>query len=458
MKNIIADPGAEKAVLACMLLNTDALQSGLSSLSADCFSQRSYRLIYEAIGRAVADSKPVNRITVRHALQSMGMLSAAGGDDVLLGLTDELPIVSDTLAYIGLVLEYHYRRSVSDLAVKLHSQMRDPGCDLEEVTQQAAEAMENILSTGSSENYRPWTEAWTENWEQLVAGAGDFPEWPWEGLSADIMPLTGDNLIVIAGLSAHGKTTFACQLAYHWCMGDIPVAIMSLEMSTSNLVNKFLQFRSRVSARQALTIASMSAIERTTWDQTQLDKYTQALDALESRESLTIDDNAGLIYWTVLKSRIERLHRQGKARVVIIDYLGLIDLGGTRGMDQAARYREIGKRLKLLAKRLRIDIVICHQINKTAVGQPGKERPVLTDLEFGGEKDADTVLIVNQPGMYLNPSDFKTKDSALDRIPCAGFTEICIAKNRNGPANKVLPFQFDMITGFFKPYEGSYED
>jgi replicative DNA helicase len=96
----------------------------------------------------------------------------------------------------------------------------------------------------------------------------------------------------------------------------------------------------------------------------------------------------------------------------------------------------MSRKIKLIARQLNVPVIIAHQLNRELEKRDDK-RPHLFDLRDSGsiEQDADVVL-------------FLYRDSYYNKIPPnqADVTEIIIAKQRQGEANKIVKVRYDKIT------------
>ena len=109
----------------------------------------------------------------------------------------------------------------------------------------------------------------------------------------------------------------------------------------------------------------------------------------------------------------------------MIDYLQLIEPESRRDSRQE-QVAQISRRLKILARELKIPIVALAQVNRSSEERQD-HRPRLADLRESGslEQDADTVLMLHRPDRY-EPGQRE------------GEIEVIIAKQRNGPTGEVV--------------------
>ena len=143
-----------------------------------------------------------------------------------------------------------------------------------------------------------------------------------------------------------------------------------------------------------------------------------------SKAKLFIDDTAALTP-TELRARTRRLKREHGLDLVIIDYLQLMQVGGSTE-NRATEISEISRSLKALAKELQVPIIALSQLNRSVEQRPDK-RPVMSDLRESGsiEQDADVILFIYRDEVYNPESNDK------------GIAEIIIRKQRNGPIGTV---------------------
>ena len=70
---------AEQAVIGSMLTDQDAVSSAIETLKPEDFYREDNRLIYVAILNLYSRSEPIDIITVKSELESMGKFEQVGG-------------------------------------------------------------------------------------------------------------------------------------------------------------------------------------------------------------------------------------------------------------------------------------------------------------------------------------------------------------------------------------------
>jgi acetyl/propionyl-CoA carboxylase alpha subunit len=142
-----------------------------------------------------------------------------------------------------------------------------------------------------------------------------------------------------------------------------------------------------------------------------------------------IDETPGLTP-TELRARARRVSREHGLGLVVVDYLQLMQVPGTKE-NRATEIAEISRGLKALAKELRVPVIALSQLNR-GVEQRTDKKPVMSDLRESGaiEQDADMILLIYREEVYDKNTNKR------------GMAEIDLAKHRNGETGTfVLTFQ-----------------
>ena len=224
------------------------------------------------------------------------------------------------------------------------------------------------------------------------------------------------DLIILAARPSVGKTAFVLNIARNAAVQyHMPVAFFSLEMPAIQLAKRMMVSETGLSADK---IKGGHKLEPYEW--VQLEQKLKDL----AKAPLYIDDTPSLPVME-FRSKVKRLVKQKGVRLVIVDYLQLMqgpaELRGMREQEVAA----ISRTLKATAKEMNVPIIALSQLSRQAVQRTGaNNRPQLSDLRESGsiEQDADMVIFIHRfdyQGLSENPDDI-------------GKTQIIIAKHRNG--------------------------
>ena len=170
------------------------------------------------------------------------------------------------------------------------------------------------------------------------------------------------------------------------------------------------------------------------WEWKQLDIQLKRL----VKAPIYIDDTPSLPIME-FRSKVKRLVNQKGVKLVVVDYLQLMqgpaELRGMREQEVAA----ISRMLKATAKEMNVPIIALSQLSRQAENRQGSNRrPQLSDLRESGsiEQDADMVIFIHRfdyQGLSEDSSDI-------------GRTQIIIAKHRNGAIGDIeMRFRADEV-------------
>ena len=188
-------------------------------------------------------------------------------------------------------------------------------------------------------------------------------------------------LVVLAARPSVGKTSLMLHFAKHAARLGFPVYISTLEMTGTELGEKFIMSTGNVKPAE---------IAYGNIDWSRFDQAAQDLAGLPiwiNQFSRTLEE---------IVARITQAVKRGACKIAFIDYLGLVQ--DTNNLGGGAKLYQIIARitgtLKALAKRLGIPIVLLSQLNRDQARD--KRSPELYDLRDSGsiEQDADIVIML----------------------------------------------------------------
>lgn len=229
-------------------------------------------------------------------------------------------------------------------------------------------------------------------------------------------------LIVIGGRPAMGKTALAISLARNIAiLNRTSIAYFSLEMSTVQFMNRFLSNVSNVEINHTELYSEK--------EQALLDDAEKIIEDAP----IFLDDTPALSVQE-LRTKASRLVREHQVKLIIIDYLQLMNASGMIYSNREEGVSVITRSLKALAMELNIPIIALSQLNRreNCEGIDGK-RPQLSDLRESRtiEQDADMICFIHRPEYYRIFQDEKGND-------LHGMAEIIVTKNRNGKMGDTL--------------------
>ena len=421
---------AEQAVLGGLLIDALAWDQIGDLIVADDFYRPDHQLIFAALAELIANGKPADVVTASGQLEGSGRLEAAGGLAYLGTLARDTPTAANVRAYAQIVRERSLlRRLISAGRSITAAAFANDGRAARDLVDEAEQQVFRIAeqSTGRRDGAIKVSallprlidkiDAWhtdPNSMRGLPTGFADF-----DRKTGGLRP--GD-LVIVAGRPSMGKTTLAMNIAEYAAVNPgtrSSVAIFSMEMPAEQLLTRMLSSIGGV----PLNGIRSGQISDEDWV-----RVTAATSQL-SEAKIFIDESPSLTP-TELRARARRVAREHGLDLVVVDYLQLMQVPGTKE-NRATEIAEISRGLKALAKELQVPVIALSQLNR-GVEQRTEKKPVMSDLRESGaiEQDADMILLIYREEVY----DKNT--------PKRGIAEIDLAKHRNGEIGMfMLTFQ-----------------
>ena len=437
---------AEQSVLGGLLLDESAWDRVADVVGESDFYRRDNRLIFSAIRAMREGMLPADVVTVSEWLGARSQLEEAGGLAYLGDLARNTPSAANIVAYASIVRERAILRELIRVGGEIASaayqtEGRTAAVLLDEAEQRVFELAERDGRGASSFSVlKDVLDRVVERIDLLfhsdsaITGvATGFTD-----LDDKTSGLQPGDLVIIAGRPSMGKTSFAMNIAEHAAIKEgRPVAIFSMEMPAEQLTMRMLSSLGRIDQQRMRT----GRLDDQDWD-----RLTSAINMLTATP-IYIDDTPALTP-ADLRARCRRLKREHGLGMVVVDYLQLMQVAGTKE-NRTTEISEISRSLKALAKEMSVPVVALSQLNRSLESRTDK-RPVMSDLRESGaiEQDADVILFIYRDEVYHEDSADK------------GKAEIIIGKQRNGPIGRVTLTFLGQHTRFenFAPdsYAGAY--
>ena len=417
---------AEESILSAILLETNTLLEVLEILTPEDFYRTAHQRIFAAMELLFRKAEPVDLITLTNALRESNQLEEIGGAAYLARLVDTVPAAINVAHYARIVREKSSLRRLIAKAGEITQRCYGDSGDFDQVLDFAEGAVFEISENKHRAAFHPLSKIIDINIDALEkrqANRALVTGIPTGYTRLDSMTsgLQGSDLIILAARPAMGKTALALNIARNAAvLGNVAVAIFSLEMSKEQLSMRMLCAEARVDSSRLRS----GFLNPEDWA-----NITDAASAL-SEAPIYIDDSPD-ISATSIRTKSRRLKMDKDLGLIIIDYLQLM-----RGHENTERrdleISDISRSLKLLAKELNVPVVALSQLNRKLEERSDK-RPQLSDLRESGalEQDADVVAFIYRDEVY-------NKD---ENNPNRGVAEVILAKQRNGPTG-VVPLTF----------------
>ncbi len=412
---------AERSLLSSMLRDNNLVAEAVNLVRAEHFYVFGHQKIFEAITKLNDDDgKPADLVTVAEWLTQAKLIDDVGGHAYLAELWDAAPSAAHYRQYAEIVRQKAIVRNLihacNDLQGEAFDQSVNPNELLDSAERRILEIAEMGLTGDTVTLHQAIDEAWKRLDQRKKRGEHEFSGIPTGYLDLDNLTagFQANELIVLAARPSVGKTAFALNIARHVVVEEnLPVLFVSLEQARVELAERLLCCQARVDShrlrRGHLTTDDMSKI--------------MEAGGILSEAPLFIDDTPGQNMLRIA-ANARRLKKRKDLRLVIIDYLQLIDPDDRRESRQE-QVAGISRRLKFLARELKVPVVALAQVNRSSEDRQD-HRPRLSDLRESGaiEQDADTVMMLHRPD-YHEPGQQE------------GLIEVIVAKQRNGPTGDV---------------------
>lgn len=410
---------AEQSLIGGLMLDALAWDKVADIITSEDFYRKDHRLIFSAIASLIDGGSPCDVVTVSEHLDSRSELDDSGGLEYLATLANETAGAANARAYAKILRERATLRALISAGNEMAgSAYTNDGRTAAEVLDDAEKMVFEIADRGTrgKKGFKSLKEilpAAVDRIDTLHQADGDitgistgFNEF--DKLTAGLQP--GD-LIIIAGRPSMGKTALAVNIAENAAIGaKVPTAIFSMEMPAQQLAFRMISSLGRV---------DQSHLRTGNFPDEDWSRINMAVQ-LMSEAPIFIDDTPSLAPGEI-RARARRLHREHGLGLIVVDYLQLMQVPGSKE-NRATEISEISRGLKALAKELECPVIALSQLNRS-VEQRTDRRPIMSDLRESGaiEQDADLIVFIYREEVYNQDT------------PRKGVADIAIAKQRNGP-------------------------
>jgi replicative DNA helicase len=422
----------EEAVLGAIMLEKSAFDTVVEILKPECFYVDANQRIFKAMQGLAQKSQPIDILTVVEELRSKEELEVVGGPYLVTKLTNAVVSAANIEAHSRIILQKFIQRELIRISGEIIGDAYEDSTDVFDLLDDAESKLFEITNNHLRKNFDSIDTVLVktiQRIEDLRHKNEDLTGVPTGFASLDHVTYgwQSTDLIVLAARPSVGKTAFALNLARNAALHPnkpTPVVFFSLEMSSSQLVQRIL------SAESEIWLEKIARGKLEEHEMKQL--YAKGIQRL-AQAPMFIDDTAALNIFE-LRAKCRRLKNKHNIGLIIIDYLQLMSgTGENRNGNREQEISRISRDLKSLAKELQVPIIALSQLSREVEKRKeGNKMPQLSDLRESGaiEQDADLVMFLYRPEYYdITANEFGETNK--------GETHLRIAKHRNGSLENI---------------------
>ena len=422
---------AEKSVLGAVLLDERHLSALLvdEQLRPEHFYMPQHAAVFAAMLDLYNQDRKIDHLTVAEHLQQGGRLEEIGGAAVVEELTAWVPATGHASEYGRIVRDNALLRALLDVTYRIQAGVHNREGAARALLEQAERQVLEVAQDEGQRTLRPIDEVLHEETERLhLRSTQKSPLTGTPSGFRDIDDLTGGfqrgNLIVIAARPSMGKSALVANIAENAALDGYPVALFSLEMSETELAQRFVASQANVRGEEL----RRGKVAESRWP-----KILAACGRL-GEAPLYIDDSSDTGVLEV-RAKSRRLHHaladRGGLGLIVIDYMQLMRHHG-RIESRVEQVGQISRGLKGLARELNVPVIALSQLSRAVEQRGGDKKPILSDLRESGNIEQDSDLV-----MFIYREEYYNRESTRP-----GEADIIIAKHRNGPiGERTLTFK-----------------
>lgn len=430
----------EEAVLGAMMLDRKGLDEALMVIrTPEVFYKEAHKQIFTAIQRLNERGNPVDLLTVSNELKAMHKLEDVGGDFYLISLSQKIASSAHIDFHSRILLQNYIKRKIIMFNAGVTALCYDDATDVFDLLDRWQKEFDNVNDlTTRGRHTMSFKDALVHLSDEIEVLSSNKDEVQLVGKTTGFQRTdkhTGgyrdQDLIIIAARPGMGKTAKVLKTIVENCKRDVPVGMISLEMSIHQLTARIVAIDTDFHLGQLLKTGFTKGSYFRSYEEHQLrmEKY-----------KLIVDDSgtSDITEIVIMAKMWVRVH---KIKLLVIDYLQLMTDKSAKG-NREGEVSSISRRLKLLAKELNIPIIALSQLSRACETRGGSKRPLLSDLRESGaiEQDADIIEFIYRPDYYKidmceDDYEFETQKHC---VRLGANTEIIYAKYRGGSTGTAL--------------------
>ena len=429
------DIEAEEAVIAALLVDSEAIYKVTSILKPPDFFREKNAWIYEAAVDLWGRDESINQITIAHELSRHERLEEVGGQSYLGDIIRQLPTSVGVEFYAQIVKRDSTYRGLINAATGILQLAYEAPAEIDTVFSRSEELIQRLRGGEGFRDFVHISQLLQAYLEEDVEAVERRELAAIEAGFSDLDHLLGglkrSDLVIVGARPSVGKSSFALGIARNAAINqNANVAFFSLEMSAEQLAVRLLAAESGVDSTR-LRLGG----------QTELEERRIIRATGELAEANIWFDDSPVLTAAELRSKVRRLAGSHGVDLVVVDYLQLMhsDAGWNGRENRVQEISYISRTLKGLARELNTPVLALAQLSR-AIESRHPRIPLLSDLRDSGsiEQDADVVIFLSREELYISLEQWMSEHPELPESAYPrGVVQVIVAKHRNGPTGTV---------------------
>ncbi len=312
---------AERDLLGAMMRDAGVIGDVLAIVRPEHFRTDALQKVFRALVWLWNERKGTDAVAVADRLKQLGQIEDVGGYVALAELWNEAATGASAVYHADIVRNHGIRRRLHFEALEIAQNAKDGTAPADELLDQAQSKLSTLQETGTTgralqlqEMLAEYTEVLDGRLVNRGCAASGLPT-GFLDLDERTAGLQDRDLVIVGARPSVGKTVFGWALVCHAAIErKLPALFISLEQSYRELTERLISNKAGVNSHK-LRLGTLSPEE--------IDRVTEAIDRMRSAP-IFVDDTPGQ---TVLRiaAVARRLHRQQGIRLLVVDYLGLVE-------------------------------------------------------------------------------------------------------------------------------------
>src|SRR6201997_1120839 len=350
---------AEKSVLGAVLLDERHLHALLveQHLRPDHFYREQHGAVFAAMMDLYEHDRKIDHLTIAESLRERGKLEEVGGAEAIDELAGWVPAAGHARQYGRIVRDNAQMRALLTTSYEIQASVLSREAPARDLVERAERSVLEVAHDDRQKAIRSIADVLDEETEKLhKLSVAKSPLTGTPSGFKDIDEKTGGfqpgNLVIIAARPSMGKSALVTNMAENAALAGRAIALFSLEMSESELAQRFVASQARIKGEDLRR--GKVAAERGP-------KLLEACDRL-AQAPLYVDDSSDTGVLEV-RAKCRRLHSQvpGGLGLIVIDYLQLMRSEG-HIESRVEQVGQISRGLKGLARELNVPVIALSQL------------------------------------------------------------------------------------------------